>query len=140
MDSANAEVVLTFIEAMSTGDMEAAAQCLSDDVRAITKGFTNFTGISDRGVMLAMIGSMKHFLPTGLGATVQRVIADGDTVAVEFSGNARTVDGMPYCNEYCMVFDLAKGKIRKVHEYMCTRLAEDVLWPLVEKAGLRSNA
>jgi hypothetical protein len=28
---------------------------------------------------------------------------------------------------------MKSGKIKRLHDYFCTRLAEDVLWPVAEK-------
>ena len=80
-------------------------------------------------------------MPTGLRLEVQTVTAEGDRVVVEAIGNAVTGEGKPYCNEYCFVATLEDGRIKQFNEYLCTRLAEDVLWPLVEKMGaLKADA
>lgn len=131
----NAEIVTRFIQAMSSGDAETAAGCLAPDAVAVTKGFSKFTGTCNRGTILKMIASLKGLVPTGLDVTILEVIADGDRVAVEFEGNAMTADGVPYCNQYCMVFYLEQGKIKRSHEYFCTMLAEEVLWPLLVRSG-----
>jgi ketosteroid isomerase-like protein len=68
-------------------------------------------------------------VPTGLRPTVLSVTAEAERVVVEFEGNAVTCEGKPYCNEYCMVFNLQDGKIKQVNEYFCTKLADEVLYP-----------
>ena len=70
-------------------------------------------------------------MPGGLRPTIHVVIADGERVAVEFEGDATLADGKSYCNQYCMVFTLREGKIKQVHEYFCTQLADEALYPLV---------
>lgn len=70
-------------------------------------------------------------MPTGLSPTIQTVTAEGDRVAVEFEGNATLSNGASYCNQYCRVFTVRDGKIRQVNEYFCTKLADEVLYPLV---------
>ena len=82
MNEQNKRTVLKFIEAMSNGDSVAAAECLAPDAVAVTKGFSSFTGTSQRDTVIKMIGSMRDLLPTGLRTTVHRVIADGDDVAM----------------------------------------------------------
>jgi ketosteroid isomerase-like protein len=47
--------------------------------------------------------------------------ADGDTVVVEMRLRATLAHGGPYDNEYCLVFELEQGLIRRVREYMDTR-------------------
>lgn len=59
--------------------------------------------------------------------TAQLIIADGDHVAVQAKGNAETVEGNRYDNDYCFVFTMKDGKIVKVVEYMDTILADQAL-------------
>jgi ketosteroid isomerase-like protein len=140
MSEENKQTVLRFIHAMSDGDAATADACLGPDAVAITKGFSKFTGDAPREVIVQMIGMIKDLVPTGLGITVNRLIAEGDAVAAEFVGNATTRDGTKYANQYCMIFTLKDGKIALTHEYFCTKLAEDVLWPIVSAAGLAGVA
>lgn len=136
----NRQTVLAFIAAMSDGDSTKAAECLGPDAVAVTKGHSNFTGSCDRDTIVKLVGSMKQLVPTGLRVTIRNVIAEGDAVVVEFEGDALTCEGKPYRNQYCMVFTLADGKIVRSHEYFCTKHAEEVLWPVVAKAGLEGEA
>ena len=55
------------------------------------------------------------------------VLADGEHVVVLAKGDARTVEGERYANDYCFVFRLAEGRIVEVREYMDTKLADAVL-------------
>jgi ketosteroid isomerase-like protein len=57
----------------------------------------------------------------------QRIIADGDFVAVEARGDNVTKAGVPYCNTYCFVFRLEDGKLKEVTEYQDTELATRAL-------------
>lgn len=59
--------------------------------------------------------------------TAERIIADGDHVAVQAKGDAVTHEGDRYDNDYCFVFTLKDGKIVKVVEYMDTILADSAL-------------
>lgn len=47
--------------------------------------------------------------------------ADGDTVVVETRLQATLAHGGHYDNEYCFVFELEAGLIRRVREYMDTQ-------------------
>ena len=135
MSEENKAVALEFIEAMSSSDGARAARCLAPDAFTLAKGFSKFAGVRRFDTIVGVIDSFDTLLPTGLGAEIKSVTAEGDRVAVEFEGNATTSEGKPYNNQYCMVFTLAEGKIARVHEYFCTKLADEVLWPLVEKAS-----
>jgi ketosteroid isomerase-like protein len=57
----------------------------------------------------------------------QRIIADGDFVAVEARGDNVTKAGEPYCNTYCFVFRFQAGELKEVTEYQDTELAARVL-------------
>ena len=128
----NKAVVRKFIEAMGTSDAATAATCLSHDAYTLAKGYGKFAGVREYDTIVGTIDAFKTLLPTGLCPEFKSFIAEGDRVVVEFEGNSTTCDGQPYNNQYCMVFTLADGKIKQVNEYFCTKLADDVLWPLVE--------
>ena len=49
------------------------------------------------------------------------VFADGDTVIVEETMHATLPNGARYDNEYCFVFELEAGRIKRVREYMDTQ-------------------
>ncbi|WP_271078609.1 nuclear transport factor 2 family protein [Aurantiacibacter sp. MUD61] len=55
------------------------------------------------------------------------ILADGDHVVVLAKGDAQTVEGNRYDNDYCFVFRMADGKIVEVREYMDTVLADKAL-------------
>jgi ketosteroid isomerase-like protein len=133
MSEQNKQVVLKFIEAMGSSDGAAAVPCLDPEAFTLAKGFGKFAGIRRYDTIVGTINAFKKLLPTGLRPTIQSVTAEGDRVVVEFEGNSVTCDGKPYCNQYCMVFTMRGGRIKQVNEYFCTVLADEVLWPLVEK-------
>lgn len=133
MSEQNKQVVLKFINAMGSSDGATAATCLAQDAFTLAKGFGKFAGIRRYDTIVGTIDAFKQLVPTGLRPDIKSVTAESDRVVVEFEGNATTCDGKPYNNQYCMVFTLADGKIKQVNEYFCTILAEDVLWPLIEK-------
>ena len=49
------------------------------------------------------------------------VYADGDTVIVEERMRATLASGGHYDNDYCFIFELDDGRIRRVREYMDTQ-------------------
>ena len=54
-------------------------------------------------------------------------MADEDHVVVEARGDNMTKSGVPYCNDYCMVYRLRDGKIVEIREYCDSALVEAVL-------------
>jgi ketosteroid isomerase-like protein len=133
MSEHNKQIVLKFIHAMGASDGATAATCLASDAFTLAKGFGKFAGVRHYDTIVGTVDAFKKLLPTGLRPDIKSVIAENERVVVEFEGNATTCDGKPYNNQYCMVFTLADGRIKQVNEYFCTLLAEEVLWPLVEK-------
>jgi ketosteroid isomerase-like protein len=131
MSEQNKRVVVKFIEAMGKSDAAAAASCLAPDATTLAKGFSKFSGIRHYDRIIGTIEVFKRLVPTGLSPTIHTVTAEGDRVTVEFEGNATLSNGKPYCNQYCMVFTLRDGKIKHINEYFCTKLADEVLYPVV---------
>jgi ketosteroid isomerase-like protein len=75
-------------------------------------------------------GYLATLLSDGNRRTVaHRFIADGDHVVVESVGDMRTKAGVPYSNEYCLIYRLRDGKIAEITEYNDSALCEQVLGP-----------
>ncbi len=132
MSDQNKDVVLKFLKAMGEGDGATAATCLAPDAFTLAKGFGKFAGVRRYDTIIGTIEAFKKLMPEGLRPDVKSVIGEGNKVVVEFEGNGVTYEGKPYCNEYCMVFELRDGKIKQVNEYFCTILADEKLWPLLK--------
>ncbi|CAN7338148.1 nuclear transport factor 2 family protein [Phenylobacterium sp. LjRoot225] len=137
MSEQNKQTVVSFIEAFSRGDVEAAKACLAPDALTIAKGFGKLSGPRPYELIVATTGAFKELIPTGLRPSFKSVTAEGDRVVVEFEGDATLVNGERYCNQYCMVFTLEDGRIKLVHEYYCTILADEKIGPLL--AGVEAQ-
>lgn len=133
MSEQNKQVVLKFIHAMGASDGASAIPCLDPEAQTLAKGFGKFAGVRSYDTIVGTIDAFKVLLPTGLRPEIKTVTAEGDRVVVEFEGNALTSEGKPYCNQYCMVFTMRGGRILQVNEYFCNILADETLWPLVER-------
>ena len=131
MSEQNKRVVMSFIEAMGKSDPDTAAKCLAPDATTLAKGFGKFAGVRHRDRIIATIAVFKQLVPSGLSPIVHTITAEADRVTVEFEGNATLANGAAYCNQYCMVFTLSEGKIKHINEYFCTKLADEVLYPVV---------
>jgi len=131
MSEQNKQVVLKFVQAMGNADAETAAACLTPDAVLVSKGFSKLAGSHSFKDLIGVIGGLKQALPTGMRLTVHTVTAEGDRVVVESEGNAITSQGKPYCNQYCEVYTLSDGRIRQINEYFCTKLFDEVFYPVV---------
>ena len=131
MSEANKKVALDFLQAMNDGDAEGMGRCTTADAETFTKGFGKVSGRRNRETMLATAAAFRDIIPTGFRPRVEKIIAEGDTVVLEFEGNAELSNGQPNCNQYVFVFTFADGKIRQLNEYFCTVLADERILPLL---------
>ncbi len=135
MSEANKQVALDFLNAMSEGDADGQGRCLAPDAVTFTKGFGQVSGSRTREMMLATTAAFRDIVPTGFRPKIERVVAEGDTVLIEFEGNAVLSNGAPYCNQYAFIFTFRDGKIVQLNEYFCTVLADTTIFPLLAQKG-----
>lgn len=131
MSEANKRVALRFLEAMSCGDAKGQGACLTSDAMTVTKGFAGVSGTRNRETMLATVEAFNEIVPTGFRPVVHRAVAEGDTVMLEWEGNAVLSSGVPYCNQYVFIFTFENGLIKRLDEYFCTALADRTILPLL---------
>jgi len=135
MSEANKQTALKFLHAMSEGDAAGQAECLTEDAFTNTMGFASVSGRRDRETMLATVEAFNDVVPTGFRPKIEKVVAEGDTVIIEWEGNAVLSNGEPYCNQYVFVFSFENGKIKQLNEYFCTVLADSKIMPLLAQKG-----
>jgi uncharacterized protein len=102
---------------------------LADDVRWSTPGSSvwsrTFTG--KQAVLNDLLAMVRGQLVERVRLTVQRILADGDHVVLQATGQATTKKGKPYNNTYCFLYRIAGDKIAEVTEYLDTELASSAL-------------
>ena len=54
--------------------------------------------------------------------TIDNLIAEGEYVAEQAQGKARTKSGKDYNNTYCRVYRIVDGKVKSIIEYLDTEL------------------
>ena len=133
MSEQNKAIALRFLEAMGSNDPDGAAATLAPGAVTVTMGTGRFSGTRDAATVLGAIESFKTLMPSGLRMAPKTITAEGDRVVIEAAGNAETSAGTVYANNYVFAFTLADGKITHINEYFCTRLADEVLWPLAQE-------
>ena len=62
-----------------------------------------------------------------IAMTIENLIAEGDYVAEQSHGKARTKDGKDYNNTYCRMWHITNGKIQAMQEYLDTELVRQCL-------------
>jgi uncharacterized protein len=58
--------------------------------------------------------------------TVINLIAEGDTVVIQWMGKGTTKTGLPYNNSYCYVVQIDNGKIIRGTAYLDTELVHSI--------------
>ena len=60
-----------------------------------------------------LVGPLFSQLEGGITSTIHNVIAEGDLVVVQATGQAKTTTGRPDNNTYCQVFTIRDGEIKR---------------------------
>jgi ketosteroid isomerase-like protein len=113
-----------FYDAGNSGDMDTAFGLISDDIQWANIGSTSLSGTfwGKEELFEKLLGPLFGRLEQGIRMTVHRLVAEGDYVVAQTSGQAMTTDGRPYNNSYCWIIRIADGKFAEVTEFMDTEL------------------
>ena len=127
----NKQLMQEIFARVAEGDGSLFVEHLADDVVIRVSGqyswSQTFTG--KEAVLRNLYGVVRE-RTTGLRKTIPlRFIADGDIVVIEARGEMTSKTGMPYNNEYCLIYRLRDRKIVEMTEYQDSTLCERVLGP-----------
>ncbi len=124
----NKELALNFWNAFSKGDIKAAFASLSDEVSWLIPGnLPNLSGLrKGKTAILDFARTAAKMFPGGMQSEIRRVYGDGDTVLIEMTNRSKLFNGRDYENEYCFVFEIEAGKIRRVREYVDTQKVKEL--------------
>jgi ketosteroid isomerase-like protein len=126
------QVVQRYLDALIAGDIETIRDSFAEDATWTIYGDLPIAGpwhgrdrivddfLREVGGSLFEPGSQSFRFPT--------LIAEGDTVALEWRVSARTPRGDAYENSYCGIFVIADGRIRTVREYLDSGYAARTLF------------
>jgi uncharacterized protein len=124
----NKELVTKTWDAFAKGDIKSAFANMSDEISWLIPGnLSDLSGLrKGKGEILNFARNAAKIFPNGLQSEIRRVYGDGDTVIVEMINRGKVFNGKDYENEYCFVFEIEAGKIRRVREYVDTQKAKDL--------------
>jgi uncharacterized protein len=127
----NKQLLQEIFARVAVGDGSLFVEHLADDVVMRVSGqyswSRTFTG--KQSVLRDLFGVVAE-RTTGTRKTIPlRFIADGDHVVVEARGDMISKAGVPYNNEYCLIYRLRERKIVEITEYQDSTLCERVLGP-----------
>ena len=123
------DFVTRLFERWEHGDMKNFFDAVSDDVRWTVSGHTPLSGVYTskaeyfekcyRPLMSRLNGTTR--------CQVRRIMAEGDTVVVQWRGETPTHSGQPYAQEYCWVIRVDGEMITEVHGYFDTAAVLELL-------------
>lgn len=113
---------------LSSGVTESFIENLADNIRWTVIGTTKFSGTiaGKPDVIDKLFNRVESQLGGPTIATIKNIVAEGDYVVVESSGEVTTKTGKPYNNIYCEIYRFSNGKIQEVTVYLDTALVEAV--------------
>ena len=125
------QVVQRYLDALVAGDRDTIRDSFAEDASWTIFGDLPFAGPwhgRDRIVddFLTTVGG-SLFEPGSQSFEFPTLLAEGDTVALEWRVSARTPAGADYRNAYCGVFTIRDGRIAAVREYLDTQYAAQTL-------------
>jgi uncharacterized protein len=129
----NKQLMQEIFARVAVGDGSLFVEHLADDVVLRVSGRYSWsrTFIGKQSVLRDLFGVVRE-RTTGARKTIPlRFIAEGDVVVVEARGEMTSKVGVPYNNEYCLIYRLRDRKIIEITEYQDSALCERVLGPFI---------
>jgi uncharacterized protein len=125
----NRRLMESIFARIAAGDRAAFVDALADDVTMRVTGHYSWSRTFEGKATLLreLYGYLNTLLADGRRTIPLRFIADDDHVVVEARGDIRTKAGVPYENEYCLIYRLKDGSIVEIREYCDSALTEAVL-------------
>jgi ketosteroid isomerase-like protein len=132
----NRKLMESIFARVAAGDRSALVDALADDVTMRVTGHYSWsrTFKGKAALVRELYGYLNTLLAEGRRTIPLRFIAGDDHVVVEAQGDMRTKAGVPYENEYCLIYRLRDGRIVEIREYCDSALTEAVLGKFPEPA------
>jgi ketosteroid isomerase-like protein len=128
--AANKRLIETYFDKIAKGDPTLPEMLADDVVWWVPPGSDMAGTYRGKPAVLEMMGKgIGLYSPTEpMRISVEKIVAEGDDVCVQFVLEATTAKGRRYRNHYHFAFALRGGKISSVKEYVDTKYAHDVLF------------
>lgn len=125
-------LVLKFMTSAQAGDLETMVSCITEDyVQTFPRpGLAGMpAGAEGRDQLVEFLNHLPVYEKGSMKMTVENLIVEGSTAAIQFKMNAVTARGEPYENFYCQFFEFRGDKIAKAWEYCDTLYGAKKLMP-----------
>lgn len=125
----NKQLMQEIFAGLAQGNSRLFVESMADDFRWHLTGSTRWSKTYEgkQAVLTELLAPLRKRIAGRVKTVPQRLIADGEFVAVEARGDNTTVSGKPYNNRYCFIFRVVDGKLREVTEYFDTELVTAAL-------------
>ena len=116
------EFITQLFRRWEQGDGQSLFNALAEDVRWTAIGNTPISGTyTSRDEYFEKVYHPLFALFAGpVRCQVRKIIAEGDTVVVQWHGETPTRSGRPYIQEYCWVIQVEGETIKEVYGYFDT--------------------
>lgn len=123
----NKQLVRQFMAMFGEDRVDEAFELTTDDFHWKTWGTLPFSGYNDKATVRGLVDGLVSVFPAKPVWQVDRMIAEGDHVAVECHTYADTSTGFPYRNHYHLAVTIRDGRIAEIREYMDTMHCSDLV-------------
>jgi uncharacterized protein len=129
--AANKQIMQDLLARTAAGDRAPYVAVLADDVTITVTGQYSWSQTlrGKEALLRDLYGHLATLLAEGRRTIPLRFIAEDDFVVVEAKGEMRTKAGVPYNNDYCLIYRLRDRRIIEIREYCDSALTERVLGP-----------
>ena len=115
------------LDMLSKGDFENFETLLAENMYFKMSGNTSLSGEAfSKNEFLETVGNVMALLEGPIKLNVKEVIDGGDWVVSIADGEATTLLGEPYNNEYCHVWKVKDGLIVELREFLDTAMLRDI--------------
>ena len=124
----NKKLMQDAFTAWASGDGMAFFNLLAEDARWTVIGNCPISGtyMGRQQLIEVALKPQREKLAGPPTPTVIRMIAEGNSVVIEWVGKATTKSGKPYNNSYCYVVQIENGRIIRGTAYLDTELVRSI--------------
>lgn len=137
---ANKQTVRAYLTALCAGDGPGLEALITEDAVISCTGTGIVSRTRGREEFIQVASGFKNLLKNGLHLDIRHMTAEDDRVSVEADGTSELNTGEAYNNQYHFLFFVRDGKVCRVREYLCTKLAEEVIGPAKRRAAEAAEA
>lgn len=132
MAQSSKSVVEAFFRALGSGNAQAMAGLVTQDIVAVAHGTSVASGTRDYEGVIAALELLRQTTTDGITFEIISMTEEEDRISCEVQGSSTLVTGQPYNNRYHFLFRLKAGRICRIDEYFDTKLVDEVMGPMFE--------